>query len=150
LPHGVIVITPPRASDSDFTGDFPDGAPQTAPETMSVHLTLCDDPMMGIDHRNQIESQNRVRWEKHREMRTAARGRVFSSFIRHSLIRSYTALINWDDRFNGPTWQYNTSHPPHTTESSFPDAGPKELASSAGDLVATIDVDGMTHLLAII
>jgi hypothetical protein len=39
LPHSVIVITPPRASDSDFTGDFPNRAPQTAPEPMPAHAT---------------------------------------------------------------------------------------------------------------
>ena len=34
----VIVITPPRASDSDFTNDYPNRAsPQTAPEPTSAY-----------------------------------------------------------------------------------------------------------------
>ena len=37
LPRSVIVITPPRASDSDFTSDFPNRASQTAPAPMSAH-----------------------------------------------------------------------------------------------------------------
>jgi hypothetical protein len=39
LPHRVIIITPPRASDSDFAGDFPNRAPQTALEPMPAHAT---------------------------------------------------------------------------------------------------------------
>jgi hypothetical protein len=39
LPHNVIVITPPQASDSDFTGDITDRASQTAPEPMPAHAT---------------------------------------------------------------------------------------------------------------
>jgi hypothetical protein len=39
LPHSVIIVTPPRASDSDFVGDFPNSAPQTAPEPMPAHAT---------------------------------------------------------------------------------------------------------------
>jgi hypothetical protein len=39
LPHSVIVITPPRASDSDFIGGFPDRASQTAPEPTPTYAT---------------------------------------------------------------------------------------------------------------
>jgi hypothetical protein len=39
LPNNVIVITPPRASDSDFTGGNPIRASQTAPEPRPVHAT---------------------------------------------------------------------------------------------------------------
>jgi hypothetical protein len=39
LPHSVIVITPPRASDSDFTGGNPIRASQTAPDPMPAHAT---------------------------------------------------------------------------------------------------------------
>jgi hypothetical protein len=39
LPHSVIGITHPRASDSDFTGNNPIRAAPTAPEPMSAHAT---------------------------------------------------------------------------------------------------------------
>jgi hypothetical protein len=39
LSHTVIVITPPRASNSDFTDDFPNRALQTASELMPAHAT---------------------------------------------------------------------------------------------------------------